>query len=58
MCSQEDVIKIDHLEKELRQMNHAYEDLKERMKVYKLELINREQNYNKVGHSKANIFLG
>ncbi|EER13990.1 tropomyosin, putative [Perkinsus marinus ATCC 50983] len=43
----EDVIKIDHLEKELRQMNHAYEDLKERMKVYKLELINREQNYNK-----------
>ncbi|KAF4693009.1 hypothetical protein FOZ60_012000 [Perkinsus olseni] len=45
---EEDVVRIDHLTEELKRLNHSYEELAERMKVYKLELINREQNYNKV----------
>ncbi|KAF4650107.1 hypothetical protein FOZ61_000664 [Perkinsus olseni] len=45
---EEDVVRIDHLTGELKRLNHSYEELAERMKVYKLELINREQNYNKV----------
>ncbi|KAF4722822.1 hypothetical protein FOZ63_018548, partial [Perkinsus olseni] len=44
---EEDVVRIDHLTGELKRLNHTYEELAERMKVYKLELINREQNYNK-----------
>ncbi|KAF4740806.1 hypothetical protein FOZ62_016053, partial [Perkinsus olseni] len=45
---EEDVVRIDHLTEELKRLNNSYEELAERMKVYKLELINREQNYNKV----------
>ncbi|KAF4647769.1 hypothetical protein FOL47_004157, partial [Perkinsus chesapeaki] len=44
----EDVSKISRLTEELNGIEKAYEELKEQMKFYKLELINREQNYNKV----------
>jgi len=52
----EDVEKIRGLECELCEREHNFNQLRDEMNFYKLELVNREQNYNKVfGVSGPNI---
>lgn len=52
----EDVEQIRGLEREVRDREAAFNQLRDEMQYYKLELVNREQNYNKVfGVSGPNI---
>eukprot|EP00397_Hematodinium_sp_SG-2012_P002485 GEMP01002492.1.p1 GENE.GEMP01002492.1~~GEMP01002492.1.p1 ORF type:complete len:1041 (+),score=304.97 GEMP01002492.1:325-3447(+) len=44
---QEDLDFIDQLETEVREKESAFKQLFDQMQFYKLELVNREQNYNK-----------
>jgi chromosome segregation ATPase len=45
---EEDLEKIIQLEQDLREKEAAYKRMYDEMQFYKLELVNREQNYNKV----------
>eukprot|EP00391_Amoebophrya_sp_Ameob2_P007458 CAMPEP_0178988350 /NCGR_PEP_ID=MMETSP0795-20121207/3764_1 /TAXON_ID=88552 /ORGANISM="Amoebophrya sp., Strain Ameob2" /LENGTH=981 /DNA_ID=CAMNT_0020679619 /DNA_START=662 /DNA_END=3604 /DNA_ORIENTATION=- len=52
----EDVEQIRLLERECRDRETAFNQLRDEMQFYKLELVNREQNYNKVfGVSGPNV---
>ncbi len=45
---QEDLVAISRLESLVKEKDAAYIKLTEQMKFYKLELLNREENFNKV----------
>ncbi|CAD7974786.1 unnamed protein product [Amoebophrya sp. A25] len=52
----EDIEQIRYLERECRERETAFNQLRDEMQFYKLELVNREQNYNKVfGVSGPNV---
>ena len=52
----DDLERIRQLEHNVRERETAFNQLRDEMQFYKLELVNREQNYNKVfGVSGPNI---
>ena len=51
----EDLILISELQRNLNQRETELEKMREEMKFYKLELINREQSYNKMFGTKPKI---
>ena len=51
----EDVALIKHLQGEVEVKDEALKKAYEDMKFYKLELINREENYNKVFGASPNV---
>lgn len=52
---EEDTELIKHLQSELANKEEALKKTYEDMKFYKLELINREENYNKVFGATPNV---
>ena len=51
----EDIEQIRGLERDVRDRENAFTQLRDEMQFYKLELANREQNYNKVFGASPNI---
>lgn len=52
---EEDLERLAALEAELREKEAAFKKMYEEMQFYKLELVNRENNYNKVFGSTPNV---
>lgn len=52
---EEDLERLAALEADLREKEAAFKKMYEEMQFYKLELVNREQNYNKVFGSTPNV---
>lgn len=51
----EDVIFIKHLQEKLSQQEILCQQLNDEKKYYKLELVNREENFNKIFNNSPNV---
>ena len=51
----EDIDAIRHLQVELERKDDEIKKLNEQFKFYKLELVNREQSYNKMFNANPNV---